>query len=501
MNALYILRTIRSATLVTFLLVGFWGRAQHLEFVYAGESTPEITRQLSAALGMHPNHERHRISAYRQHVWLRYSAGAPIAQAWCADLLARHGLELVCFYGDDNPANRPGAAERFRACREAHLPPQKAASFNTCATPLDICDNSTLNATPWGAGAMITTSPNPPKNPEYGPFSGPSPWTNPWNGGTNYGCLQSGELNTIWTRIVVTGNGNLEWAFTFPDYDGFNFIYMDWSLFPLTPTICADLAANNANSAPLRCNWNDFPATPTAATGMSALAASIPIATEEDNFEVSFAVTSGQQFLLLMDNWSAGTFTGTFDFSLSNSSAQVCGTVLPAGHTELVAEVVEAGIQLGWIHLGPSDFAATHLERAGNTGDFAVLREISASEFAHVRQLTDQLPPDGLTQYRIRRTDHNGQVSYSNTVEIAWEGRGFRLYPQPTTGAFHLQLHEAARALHIYDAAGRRVHTQDLRAVGTAVDQELDPGLAPGWYAIEVVTRAGKSLRKRLVVH
>ena len=375
----------------------------------------------------------------------------------------------------------------------------KAASFNTCATPLDICDNSTMNVAAWGPGTMITTSPQPPKNPEYDPFFAPSPWVNPWNGGTNYGCLQSGELNTIWARIVVSGAGNLEWAFIFPDFDGLNFIYMDWSIFPLTPTICADIAANNANAAPVRCNWNDFPATPLAATGMSTLAASIPIATEEDNFELSVPVTPGQQFLLLMDNWSAGVFTGTFDFSLSATSAQVCGTVLPSGHTELVASAESNVVEIGWINLDAGEFVETVLERAAGDANFEVLKDLSPIEFQQTRRFTDSQPIAGTSFYRIRRTDADGQTSYSNTAEVQWAGQGFSVHPQPAGDRFRIHSPGGAKSMNIFDGTGKRILERSF-SDADATSFEVNRALSPGWYTVEIRSQDGQVWRKKLIV-
>jgi hypothetical protein len=484
---------------LSFLLLTSSLYAQSLEFVFSGDPSPATVDQLRDALRQHPAHARHRITLQRNHVWMQYISGTVPSETWISDLLNRKGLQLECFFRANDPDNQPDAQEQFRACMDLHRPNGKTASFNTCNTPVDICDNSNLNVAPWGPGTLIITSPQPPKNPEYGPFSGPSPWVNPWNGGTNYGCLQSGELNTIWTRIVVSGAGNLEWAFTFPEYDGFNFIYMDWSLFPLTPTICADIAANNANSAPLRCNWNDFPASPIAATGMSTVAASIPIANEEDNFEVSFPVTPGQQFLMLMDNWSAGTFVGNFDFSLSASSAQVCGTVLPAGHTELVAQAEASAVELGWINLDAGQFVETVIERSAEQSRFEDLQELTPFQFQQERRFGDAEPIAGTAYYRIRRVDADGQISYSNTAEVHWEGQGFSIHPQPNSGQFRIHAPTGAESLRIFDGSGKMV-LQKAASRGNATDFQVDTNLVPGWYTAVLTSADGQVHRRKLIV-
>ncbi|MEM7041019.1 MAG: hypothetical protein AAF570_28910, partial [Bacteroidota bacterium] len=328
-----------------------------VEFCFSGDATPSEINGLKNTIAQHNDYVFGRISVTGRYFMAEFEQGSPIQRNDFVQWLNPLNLSLDCYFQSDQMAADRQAYEAYQSCKSDHIASGKMAAFNTCATPVSICDGDPLAVTPWGPGTTITTSPDPPRNPEYDPYYAPSPWLNPWLSGTNWGCLQSGEQNTIWIRFVVSSAGNLEWAFSFPEVDALgNFIYMDWSVFNNTPGICTDIALNTPASAPVRCNWNDWPSTPIAYTGMASAIAGIPDPTETDNFELSVPAVAGQEFLLLLDNWSGGTFTGGFDLSLSASSAGVCSTVLPNDHTELRGLEKDGIVELGWFHLGPQAF-------------------------------------------------------------------------------------------------------------------------------------------------
>jgi hypothetical protein len=491
---------VRLACTVVLVLAFGWGMAQRAEVVFSGELDPKMADRLKAAVAAHPDHLQSRISFSRKHIWMHVQPGSALDVSFFEDLLSREGLHIECYYRSDVPGGSAADYAQFRACMDAQRTAGKAAAFNTCGAPLSICDNQVVPIAPWGPGGTFVFCPELPRNPIYDPFFGPfCPWVNPWGTGTNYGCLQSGENNTIWLRITISSPGNLEWAFRFPDYDGFNYLYMDWSLFPRTPTICADIASNNGGSAALRCNWNDWPETPNAATGMARLASAIPIPNEEDNFEESFAVVAGAEYLLLLDNYSGGTFNGTFDFSLSGTSAGVCGMILPMGHTELAAEVVDEGVYLGWFHLDAGSFAAFDIQRAGQDGVFSTIHPLTATAFYTSKRYLDTHPLAGKSQYRIRRIGLDGTESFSNVEEVDWNRAELEIFPQPAgESGFSVRLWAPATSLQVYDTKGQWVYGQSL--IGTDNIHFIQAPLSAGFYVVEIRDVTGQLLRKKLVV-
>lgn len=441
-----------------------------------------------------PGYLGHRVARQDGRLLAWFTEGTAPNEVHFRDWLKSKGLSLECYQtGQENSG--------FRDCLAAQRKMGKAASFNTCSTPVDVCDGDSLEVLPWGPGSTILFCPDPPRNPEYDPFSAPSPWVNPWLSGTNYGCLLSGEQNTIWLRITVTTPGQLEWAFLFPEEDAFfNFIYMDWSLFEASPTICSDIVANNALSAPVRCNWNDIPQPPQAATGMVLDSNSIPVPFETDNFELSLPVLPGDQFLLLLDNWSGGTFDGVFDFSLSPNSAGICTIILPEGYTELQAAPRGEGVDLQWFQTSQLLLEGTEVQRSSDGDNFQTLYHLSPEEFASGKGWTDTAPIQGTNFYRLRSFDRDGQEILSNVVETVWEGLALQVYPHPVQdGRFALRSSIPLDNLRIFDASGKMVYSHHW-STEVVWQAEVHPDLERGWYLLEVEGPSGTRQRQALLV-
>lgn len=124
---------------------------------------------------------------------------------------------------------------------------------------------------------------------------------------TNAGCLNAGERNSLWYRIDVSANGILRWTLSNP----VGSIY-DWSLYPITTSTCANIAANLV--VPVRCNWNS--GSNTVGTGMQS---PVPAGGIAANFEAPLNVTAGQSFVLCVTNYSGTSGGTTIDFTGSTS--------------------------------------------------------------------------------------------------------------------------------------------------------------------------------------
>jgi hypothetical protein len=494
----------RKASFLGFLLLAMLMFAYHpsmatirVEFCFQGEAEPQAVNALKTTIAAHPGYIWSRITPTGRFFSAEFKEDSQLSQSNFEHWLQPLGLSLACYYQSRQHSGNSQAFAEYLACRKAHMADGKTSSFNTCSSPQALCDGSAVNILPWGPGSTLFPSPDGNRNPAYDPFFSFPPWTNTW--GTNYGCLQAGELNTIWLNFTITSPGNLEWAFLFPEFDGFNYIYMDWIIWPLNASTCANIAANNAASSPLRCNWNDFPESPNAATGMTTLVSSIPIANESDNFESSVPVLPGNQFLILMDNYSFGNFVGSFDFSLSGTSAGVCSAIMSEGHTQLVAEMVGNAVDLAWVNFGEQPYQQFTIERAANGRDFQPLQQLSEGEFASRPYFQDKEPLGGTMHYRIAKKAADGSMAYSNTVQVqAGANAGFSLSPVPTDGnGFTISAANPGQ-VHIFDLSGRQVFGQTLE--GQAGTWHLEPKLSAGAYWVQLQMPSGERFQRNLLV-
>ncbi|MBI2968660.1 MAG: PKD domain-containing protein [Bacteroidetes bacterium] len=181
-----------------------------------------------------------------------------------------------------------------------------------CSQAVNVCTDLNFTIDPNGFGTIDEI-------PAPGSYSNPN--VNPTSG--NSGCLLSGEKNSTWMLVYISGTGNLEFTF---GGNGTQSGYYDWIMYQWTPTICSDIPNNIA--PPVRCNWN------CTSSGGTGLASTIPAGGSACNYESPLPVTCGQQYVIVFSNWSSVTttvplqFGGTATVSCTPSTLNV--TVTPA---------------------------------------------------------------------------------------------------------------------------------------------------------------------------
>lgn len=186
-----------------------------------------------------------------------------------------------------------------------------AQSVNACNNAQNICNSPNFVFT---AGGAQTGLPNG--------LNVSNPTTNPQ--GINSGCLLSGGPGPQWLLITVGGSGNLGFSFGANGSPNPQAGFYDWAMWPYTASTCANIFNNTL--PPVSCNWNG---SSTGGTGMGA----VPAGGSASNFQPSIPVVAGQQYLILISNYSgvntAVSFSSTGTANLSCSpliigSATVC---------------------------------------------------------------------------------------------------------------------------------------------------------------------------------
>ncbi|PBQ30646.1 hypothetical protein CNR22_02275 [Sphingobacteriaceae bacterium] len=172
---------------------------------------------------------------------------------------------------------------------------------NTCYTASTICNNSTFNVGPGGGiGVSNTLSISNPVNDPFPP---------------NAGCLKSGAVNPTWMIFTVANSGSLGFSIGDSTSPNPQISFHDWILWPYSATTCSAILNNTL--PPLRCNWN---AAMEGGTGIGNL----PVGASSSNYEPALNVNSGDQFILLLDNYSGVNTTLTF--SSTGTASLNCNT-------------------------------------------------------------------------------------------------------------------------------------------------------------------------------
>lgn len=98
----------------------------------------------------------------------------------------------------------------------------------------------------------------------------------------------------------------------------------------------------------------------------------------------------------------------------------------------------------------------------------------------------------GVYQYRIKRTDRNGQISYSEVRTLLFGDKALNVmvYPNPATTTVQVMLEGIANSpvqLTLYDAAGKLLQQQRTIATGIAQKLQLNIAMLPaGIYQLKV---------------
>ncbi len=165
----------------------------------------------------------------------------------------------------------------------------KHVGSQTCQTATAICNGTNFTLTVNSATSIpVTLSVSNPTNDPFPP---------------NSGCMKAGSPNPNWMIITISGAGNLGFSISDNNSPNPQSGFFDWILWPYSPTTCNDIFNNTL--PPVRCNFN---AIASGGTGIGTL----PVGGNQGNYETALAVTSGQQFLLLMNNYNGVASLATF---------------------------------------------------------------------------------------------------------------------------------------------------------------------------------------------
>jgi gliding motility-associated-like protein len=173
-----------------------------------------------------------------------------------------------------------------------------AQNVAACSAAQNICNSPNFQFTSGGFSSGLPNGlnvSNPGTNPQL---------TNAAGGPQNSGCLLSGGPGPQWLLITVGSSGNLGFSFGANGSPNPQAGFYDWAMWPYTAATCNGIFNNTL--PPVSCNWNG---SSTGGTGMG----SIPAGGSASNFQPSIPVTAGQQFLILVSNYSGVTTQVSFN--------------------------------------------------------------------------------------------------------------------------------------------------------------------------------------------
>lgn len=195
------------------------------------------------------------------------------------------GCLTLIFTSDSNVSSSGWFANILtNPCGTTPTPPPSPVSTSDAFQAINICTNPTFLLDPANNGLLTEFTVGSISNPSVNPAS------------SNAGCLLTGEVNSTWLIVNIASTGTLEFSFGAPSTSTNK--CLDWIMWPYNGAPTMNLIMNNS-LPPVRCNWN------ASCQGFTGIANSLPIGSNQGDFEPALQVTCGQKFIICLSNWNA----------------------------------------------------------------------------------------------------------------------------------------------------------------------------------------------------
>lgn len=148
--------------------------------------------------------------------------------------------------------------------------------------------------------------------------------------------------------------------------------------------------------------------------------------------------------------------------------------LLPVELVSFTAEPRADVIDLSWATLNEQNSEYFQVQRSADGNRFTTIGQLAAAGNSSTLRdyaFTDASPLEGTAYYRLRQTDIDGQVHFSNTVEVSLRGGRIDIFPNPATDGFWVSLPEdIVGSLFITTAMGRLVKSVRLEGGKQYID-------------------------------
>ena len=164
-------------------------------------------------------------------------------------------------------------------------------------------------------------------------------------------------------------------------------------------------------------------------------------------------------------------------------------TILPVKMVSFTAQDNGKNVKLNWQTATETDNDFFTVERSTNQNDWSALKVVKGagnSTDLHSYQANDESPLTGVSYYRIKQTDFNGNATYSETRSVKFEPGNvmLSLFPVPNAGntiTINGLSEYRSHDLSVINAAGSTIFKTDL----SNATVEL-PSLIKGIYFVRI---------------
>lgn len=186
---------------------------------------------------------------------------------------------------------------------------------------------------------------------------------------------------------------------------------------------------------------------------------------------------------------TSGGFTFGAAAVYSNCTACSMITTLPVELANF--ELTDEGrqINLKWSTISEMDNDFFTIQRTANFDDWETIAVVpgqgTSTSLVHYTA-TDESPLPEFSYYRLRQTDYNGQITYSNVVTLNSTGE-LAVFPNPTTGIVTLNGNQTGEnTIAFYDILGKEVTSKTFILSNNSNQMVIDlTALEAGIYTLQ----------------
>ena len=193
--------------------------------------------------------------------------------------------------------------------------------------------------------------------------------------------------------------------------------------------------------------------------------------------------------------WSGGAQSIGFGFDDP-------GNALPITLLDFHATNRERDVQLNWSTASEINNDFFTVERSADGDNWKELGQIPGagnSTSVNEYRLSDNQPLNGISYYRLKQTDYDGQYAYFDPIALHRNDRKVTIYPVPAREILNIESPEdAIREILLYDIRTTRIPVP-YSVSGTTCQIRTDQ-IPTGFYYLEILTESGERIYEKVQV-
>jgi hypothetical protein len=187
------------------------------------------------------------------------------------------------------------------------------------------------------------------------------------------------------------------------------------------------------------------------------------------------------------------TLTATGVDGFSTWTAASSATPMPIVLLSFEAQLVQSGVELKWVTASELNNDYFTIERSTNGIDFESVEVVTGagtSNQANYYSTMDYQPLPGVSYYRLKQTDYNGEFEYSKIVSVNNSenlAEAFQVFPNPCTNQLYLMSGSSQNAEYrLYDLNGKNLACGHLDGMS---QETINTGnFSPGIYNLIIIS-------------